>query len=129
DEIDSEDQVLIADLPDEYGLWYRLAPLCYLGGTFMGLPNRNPFEPAALGSAVLHGPHPCFFAPNFDALSAAGASRVLQVPEELGPALVSLSAPDQCAQLAHAAWDVSSQGAEVTDRVIGLIRRAVRDGA
>lgn len=125
DEVDSEDQIIIADLPGEHGLWYRLAPLTYVGGTLTGMPNRNPLEPAALGSAVLHGTRICDYKANFARLWAASASRALEWPNDLGRMLTALSAPDQSALLAHAAWDVSSRGAEVTDRVIALIERAL----
>lgn len=127
DEVDPEDQVLIADLEGEHGLWYRLAPLTYMGGTLSGSPNRNPFEPAALGSAILHGPRIRHHAPNFARLRAAGGSREVNGPGELGPALSALSTPDQSARLAHAAWDVSSSGAEVTDRILALLTRALVD--
>ncbi|MEM1374364.1 MAG: glycosyltransferase N-terminal domain-containing protein [Pseudomonadota bacterium] len=128
DEVDPEDQVLIADLKGEDGLWYRLAPLTFLGGTFSGSPNRNPFEPAALGSAILHGPRIRHHAPNFARLRAAGGSREVNGPGELGPALSTLSSPDQGARLAHAAWDVSSSGAQVTDRILALLTRALGEG-
>ncbi len=123
--IDAEDQILIADLPGEHGLWYRLAPITYLGGTLSGEPCRHPFEPAALGSAVVHGPQFRNHTASFDRLSAAQGSCQLDTPLDLGRALSDLSAPDQSAKLAHAAWDVCSSGAAVTDRVISLIRSAL----
>ncbi|MFN3280624.1 MAG: 3-deoxy-D-manno-octulosonic acid transferase, partial [Tabrizicola sp.] len=52
-----ETEILIADNPAEYGLWYRLAPITFLGGTLSGKgPVRDPMEAAVLGSAILHGP-------------------------------------------------------------------------
>jgi len=127
DEIGPEDQVVIADLEEEHGLWYRLAPLSFMGGTFSMAPNRNPFEPAALGSAILHGPRIKMHGANFGRLRAAGASRELNSASEFGGALAALSTPDQSARLAHAAWDVSSSGAEVVDRVIALLTRVGQD--
>ena len=125
DEIDPEVQVLVANLPDEYGLWYRLAPLCYFGGTFSKKPNRNPFEAAALGSAIVFGPDVRRFRSQFERLRLALGARALEAPEELGTAISELSSPDRSARLAHAAWDVSSSGAGVTDRVFALIRDAL----
>ncbi|MEM1236004.1 MAG: glycosyltransferase N-terminal domain-containing protein [Pseudomonadota bacterium] len=125
DDIDSEIQVLVADLPDEHGLWYRLAPLCYIGGTFSGEANRNPFEAAALGSAIVYGPRISRFRAHFERLRNASGARSLNLPTSLGSAISDLSAPDKSAAIAHAAWDVSSSGASVTDRVIGLIRDAL----
>ena len=45
DEVDPEEQVVIADIEGEHGLWYRLAPLTYMGGTLTGAQNRDPFVP------------------------------------------------------------------------------------
>ncbi|MEI6100176.1 MAG: glycosyltransferase N-terminal domain-containing protein, partial [Alphaproteobacteria bacterium] len=54
---DAETQVFIPDA-SEYGLWYRLAPVTFLGGSLAGDGcARNPMEPAALGSAILYGPN------------------------------------------------------------------------
>jgi 3-deoxy-D-manno-octulosonic-acid transferase len=49
--------VYIADTMGELGLFYRLAPFCFLGGSLVPMGGHNPQEPAALGCAVLAGPH------------------------------------------------------------------------
>ena len=49
--------VYIADTMGELGLFYRLAPICFLGGSLVPMGGHNPQEPAALGCAVLAGPH------------------------------------------------------------------------
>ncbi|MEL6689033.1 MAG: glycosyltransferase N-terminal domain-containing protein [Pseudomonadota bacterium] len=126
DEVDPEDQVVIANIEGEHGLWYRLAPLTYMGGTLTSGQNRDPFEPAALGSAIVHGNRTVNARDNFSRLQAAAASRVIGNPADLGPALAALSTPDQSARLAHDAWDVSSRGAQVTDRVVALVTRALK---
>ena len=120
-----DDQVLIADLPEERGLWYRVAPITYMGGTFANTAPHNPFEPAALGSAIVHGPNIIRHRRNFDRLSDANGTVAIHAPGHLGAALSDLNFPDRAARLAHAAWDVSSSGAEVTDRVVGLLQDAL----
>ncbi|MEM1301362.1 MAG: 3-deoxy-D-manno-octulosonic acid transferase, partial [Pseudomonadota bacterium] len=122
---EEDDQVLIADLPDERGLWYRVAPITYMGGTFANMPSHNPFEAASLGSAIIHGPNIARFRGNFDRLSEAQGTVALTAPGHLAAALNDLNFPDRAARLAHAAWDVSSSGAEVTDRVIALLKAAL----
>jgi len=42
-----------------------------IGGTFDTIEGHNPWEPAALDTAILHGPHVANFALDFEALSAA----------------------------------------------------------
>ncbi len=125
-EPEPEIEVLIADSPAELGLWYRLAPITFLGGSLLGDGClRNPLEGAALGSALICGPKSGAFDLAFDRLAAGRALRSVGSAGELADALSELLAPDRAARLANAAWGVASDGAEVTDRVITLIRRLI----
>jgi len=116
-----EQQVYIADTIDEMGLWYRLSPISFLGKTLAGNGGVNPYEPAALGSAIVHGPNTDEFAQPFARLEVAGASRRVHSAPELGIAVEELLSPDKAAKMAHSAWEISTCGAEVTDRVVDLI--------
>ncbi|HEY0303249.1 MAG TPA: glycosyltransferase N-terminal domain-containing protein, partial [Rhizomicrobium sp.] len=49
--------VYIADTLNELGLFYRLAPFTFLGGTLVQRGGHNPLEPARLHCGVLAGPH------------------------------------------------------------------------
>ncbi len=121
---DREVEVYIADTPGEYGLWYRLAPITFLGGSLSGKGLiRNPLEPAALGSAILYGPRTGDFGPACGRLGAARAARVIGSAGDLAEALADLLSPDRAARLAQAAWTVTSEGAEATEHAITLIRR------
>jgi 3-deoxy-D-manno-octulosonic-acid transferase len=128
EEPDPEVEVFVVDNPAEYGLWYRLAPITFLGGTLQGSgPTRNPMEPAALGSAILHGPRTGPHSQVFGRLGAARATRAVVSSTDLGDALGDLLAPDRTARLAQAAWAVGSDGAEVTEKLLLRIR-ALTDG-
>ena len=70
--------VWVVDTFGEMGLWYRLCPTCLIGGTFGPTEGHNPWEPAALGSAILHGPRTANFAADFAALHEAGAAQAVQ---------------------------------------------------
>lgn len=63
--------IYIADTLGEMGVFYRLSPFCFLGGTLVPLGGHNPLEPAALHCAVLAGPHTANAAGAFDAVIAA----------------------------------------------------------
>ncbi len=118
EEPDEEDQIYVADTEAELGLWYRLAPITYLGGSLSGaIAPRHPFEPAALGSAILHGPQAGAHVGALARLDAAGAARLVRSPQELCDAIGDLRAPDRAAQMAHDAWVIASDGAEVAERV------------
>ncbi|MCR8724335.1 3-deoxy-D-manno-octulosonic acid transferase [Frigidibacter sp. ROC022] len=119
----------VADLGGEWGLWLRLAPLAFVGGTWTaGAESRSPLELAALGSAILHGPETAGHATDHARLTAAGAARQVVGPVELATEIETLLAPDQAATLAHAAWEVSSAGDEAAGRLLEHLTRAL-DGA
>ena len=119
--------VMLTDGPTEMGLWYRLAPVTYLGGTLGGddAAARHPFEPAALGSAIVHGPHTDRFATEWQQLGGAGAARQVATPEDLAASIAELSQPDLIATLASNAWTVSTGGADVTMRICAPVLDAI----
>lgn len=126
-EPDSETEVYICDAT-EYGLWYRLAQVTFMGGSLEGEGcARDPMEPAALGSAILYGPRPGVFGQACGRLGAARAARMVASGSDLAEALGDLLSPDRAARQATAAWTIASEGAEVTERVMTLIR-AIMDG-
>lgn len=119
---DDMTQLLISNDPVERGLFFRVAPVSFLGGTLFDAESRtDPLEAAALGSAILYGPRVRQFMPSYSRLAQAGAARIVNDADALGTAVSRLIAPDQAAAMAHAGWDVISQGAGPTDQVIDLV--------
>jgi 3-deoxy-D-manno-octulosonic-acid transferase len=124
----AETEIFVADTGEsELGLWYRLAPVSFMGGTLMpGMTGaRPPQEPAALGSAILHGPHLGAHAAAYARFAEAGATRAVAGAEPLAQALSDLLSPDRAATMAHAAWSVSTRGAEVSDRLVAFVADAL----
>ncbi|QCO55638.1 3-deoxy-D-manno-octulosonic acid transferase [Pseudorhodobacter turbinis] len=122
DELEADVQVYITEPGVEYGLWYRLAPVTYLGGGMGdGGINRDPMEAAALGSAILHGPRAGRFGTTLGRLASAQATSLVRNAAELRRGLIELLSPDRSARLAQAAWAVESDGAEATDTAIKVI--------
>ncbi len=120
----SADQVYLADTDDEMGLWYRLAPMTFMGQT-LAVSTRagpNPIDAATLGSVVLHGPKLAPHQVAFQRLIRAGASRPVSHMGELAHAVETLLAPDRAAIMANAAWQITSAGAEVMDKAIEILR-------
>jgi 3-deoxy-D-manno-octulosonic-acid transferase len=112
--ITPQTQIYMADTLGELGIWYRLSPVAFIGGSLVDTGGHNPYEPAALGSAILHGPHVQNFLDIYDRLTTAKAARQVDDAASLTQAVQDLQSPDLAAQMAHAAWEVSSQGAGVT---------------
>jgi 3-deoxy-D-manno-octulosonic-acid transferase len=121
-----QDSVYVADTEGEQGLWYRLAPVCFLGGTLAGGgPTRSPAEPALLGSAILHGPRGGAHAALLARLDAAGGAETVEDAEGLAAAVEALIAADRAAARALAAWGVITAGADVTARAARLLVAAL----
>lgn len=126
--VDDITEVYVADTSGEMGLWYRLAPITFMGASLAGgTGGRDPFEPAALGSAILYGPNVGLYLKSYSRLAGAGAARIVKDASSLAQGIQRLLAPDQAAVQAHAAWDVASQGAEVTDRILELVTELLED--
>lgn len=128
DEPEPEVEIFVADMPEELGLWYRLSPIALMGGSLAGESARavqNPFEAAALGSAVLFGPHVGPWAGSYERLRGAGAARSVSDRESLARAVEFLLAPDMVAAMATAAWELTTAGAEATDRIVMLVMDAL----
>lgn len=123
---DEGTQVLLSEDAADRGVFFRIAPVSFLGSSLVpGGGGCDPFEAAALGSAVLYGPKVRTFMPFYSRLAAAGAARIVNDAAALGTAVSRLIAPDHAAAMAHAGWDVVSQGAALTDKVIDLVQEAL----
>ncbi|MHC0052280.1 3-deoxy-D-manno-octulosonic acid transferase [Actibacterium sp. D379-3] len=119
EEPEEETQIFVADTEGEMGLWYRLAPISFLGGSLdpQAGGGIDPAPAAGLGSAILHGPRTDGHDKLYARLDAAMAARTVRDAPGLARMLATLIAPEKAAELAHNAWEVSSAGAETTDRI------------
>ncbi|MDP2062249.1 MAG: glycosyltransferase N-terminal domain-containing protein [Phaeovulum sp.] len=125
EEPEDDVQVLIVEDDSELGLWYRLAPVTWMGGTLLrGGAPRSPLEPAALGSAIVHGPAVAAHADEYARLAEAAACRVASTPAALADAVAELIAPDRVAALARNAWEAISGDAGVAEKIA---RRALAE--
>src|SRR6202051_4801830 len=67
--------VYIADTMGELGLFYRLAPIVFMGGSLVEHGGQNPVEAVKLGASIVHGPHVFNFTDVYEALDGAGGAR------------------------------------------------------
>ena len=99
-----DDSVYLADTLGEMGLWYRLAPVCFVGGSLVEMGGHTPFEPVALGGAVVHGPNVDNFAPAYAALGEVGGSIAVDDSDGLADVVLRLlRTPAERADLVAAA--------------------------
>ena len=80
---DGATDIYIVDTVGELGLFYRVAPLVFMGGSLVPHGGQNPIEPGKLGAAILHGPHIGNFIDVYAALDEAGGASLAQDAKEL----------------------------------------------
>src|SRR5258708_2228823 len=75
--------VYVADTMGELGLFYRLAPIVFMGGSLVPHGGQNPIEAVKLGAAIVHGPHVFNFTDVYEALDGAGGAKQADNSEAL----------------------------------------------
>ena len=122
----SDIQVLVVDTMGELPLFYAACDVAFVGGSLIQSGGHNLLEPAALGRAVVTGPH--FF--NFNEITQqflrANAAIEVSNTEELADTISSLlDNSEQRAQMGEAGLKLiaASQGASA--RLANLIKRHI----
>ena len=75
--------IYVADTMGELGLFYRLAPIVFMGGSLVPHGGQNPIEAVKLGASIVHGPHVFNFSDVYQALDGAGGARQADTQEAL----------------------------------------------
>ena len=101
EKITADTQIYLADTLGEMGLWYDLAPIVFIAGSFISVGGHNPYEPAHFECAVLHGPQYANFELAYNAMHAAEASVEVQDADDLGNTVTSLLASEHRKTLQH----------------------------
>jgi 3-deoxy-D-manno-octulosonic-acid transferase len=111
-------QIYLADTMGELGLFYRLAPVAFVAGSFRW-QGHNPIEPALLGAAVLSGPQVANFQDIFDRMAAAGAV-TFAAEAELPAAIERLLADAEGAGLRAQAF-AEAERAGILERILAAL--------
>lgn len=82
DQVTPATDIHLVDTMGEMGLFYRLAPIAFMGKSILAAGGQNPIEPAKLGVAVLMGPRMDNFRDVAHRLLVVGAAR--EVADETG---------------------------------------------
>jgi len=111
--------IYVADTMGELGLFYRLSPVVFMGGSLIRHGGQNPIEAIKLGAAIVHGPHVFNFADVYEALDARGGARQADTQELLVKHLGQLLAdPAIRDKMQHA-------GAGVVEELGGALNRTM----
>ena len=95
--------IYIADTMGELGLFYRLSPVVFMGGSLVEHGGQNPIEAVKLGASIVHGPHVFNFSDVYEALDIAGGAKRADTQEALVKQLGKLLADPGARDLSLAA--------------------------
>ncbi len=87
---DQGTHIYVADTIGELGLFYRLSPIVFMGGSLIKHGGQNPIEPAKLDNAILHGPHVYSFSNVYSELNRQRAAATVTDAHSLGVSLLRL---------------------------------------
>ena len=104
------------------GLWYRLSDVALVGGSIADVGGHNPYEPARLNCAILHGPNVYNFASDYAMLSAAGGSKQINDAKSLTAAVTADDHGDLARAAAELAQHKQQAVADMATTLIALMR-------
>jgi 3-deoxy-D-manno-octulosonic-acid transferase len=112
-------QVYLADTLGELGLFFGLADIVIMGGSFQsGVGGHNPLEPARLGKSVITGPDTFNWQGIFEELIEAGGAFRVDSASDLTFLAGELCAHAEAVTVAdRQALEVSQREADTLDRV------------
>jgi 3-deoxy-D-manno-octulosonic-acid transferase len=115
-------EIYIADTIGELGLFYRVAPFAFIGGSLIPHGGQNPLEAARLGCAVLAGTHTENFAPAYNAIFAAqGAGRVSSAAQIAALARRLLTNTTEARTMSEAAAQAADMLGGAVEKTLGAV--------
>jgi 3-deoxy-D-manno-octulosonic-acid transferase len=120
---DRNDAVFVIDTLGELMAFYACAQVAFVGGSLQEIGGHNLLEPAAVGTAIVTGPHLHNFSDIAAQLLQAGALRVGASADAVGAEIEALLGdPAQRAGMADAGRALVSQGRGALGRTLASIR-------
>jgi 3-deoxy-D-manno-octulosonic-acid transferase len=119
---DGDDAVFVIDTLGELMQFYGCADVAFVGGSLQAVGGHNLLEPAAMGTAMVTGPHLHNFSDIARQLDEVGAVRICEDARGVGDALESLLA-DAAARdrMAQAGAALVEQGRGALARTLALV--------
>ncbi|MBU6475111.1 MAG: 3-deoxy-D-manno-octulosonic acid transferase [Alphaproteobacteria bacterium] len=117
-----QDDIYVADTLGELGLFYKLCPLCIMGGSFVAVGGHNIIEPAQFGCRVFYGPHMFNFKTVCHDFESRNAALPCADADALGAALErALDDPAAFDAMGAAAQAWTAGQAHVVDETLGAL--------
>ena len=123
DPIGADVGVYLADTFGELGIFFRLGGIVFVGGSMVRKGGHNPFEPAQLGCAILHGPDMANCASMAEALDAGDAALTVTDAAELAASVSRLiEHPQEQAAWSDRAVRIAQESQGALDAVLNRCR-------
>jgi 3-deoxy-D-manno-octulosonic-acid transferase len=114
-----ETDIYVADTMGELGLFYRLVPVVFLGGSLVPHGGQNPIEPGQLDCAIVTGPHTFNFLEIVADMRAAGVLLEIDGAADLASAVGGLLRdPERTGEMAAAVHRIAVSGGAVLDHLM-----------
>jgi len=126
--IDDATDVFVSGDQDDLAVYLQLAPVTFCGGSLSDGASIDPFYPASAGSAMIHGSSYGAYTETYTRYHEAHATRLVSNGGELANAVTETIGPDVAATMASHAWEISSEGGEVSGTVISEILEKFAEG-
>ncbi|MBN9669107.1 3-deoxy-D-manno-octulosonic acid transferase [Roseibium aggregatum] len=128
EEIGPETQIYLGDTLGEMGLFYRLAPVAFLGGSFTDVGGHNPVEAALTGSALVTGPKVANARAVYKDFWNNGAAVRVSEPADLAERVLDLlKHPEKAQTQAAAARDLVDAGRGALEKTLDLLQPYLKD--
>jgi 3-deoxy-D-manno-octulosonic-acid transferase len=123
DPVTAETGVYLGDTLGEMGLFYRLAPVTFLGGSFNDAGGHNPVEAVLLGSALVTGPKVANARAVYKDLWEQGAALKAAEPAQLAAEIARLmDHPDNRKEQVDRAMNLVIKGRGALNRTADLLK-------
>lgn len=125
--VDPDHTIWLGDSLGEMPLYYGLADVALLGGSFEPLGGQNLIEAAACGCPVVMGPHTFNFMQAAELAEAAGAAkRVADLPAAVAATRELLDHPASHAFMVDAALDLSRANRGALEKTVQAVWALLR---
>ncbi len=115
-------EIYLADTMGELGLFYRIARIVFIGGSFIPHGGQNPLEAARLECVIISGLNTYNFKEIYDELFKAGAAIQALSPQMCAETLSMLLAlPKKVEDIAKKAQKLSQEKRGTTEKILALI--------
>lgn len=122
----SDVQVLVVDTMGELPLFYGVSDIAFIGGSLVPHGSHNLLEPAALGRAIITGPHYFNFNEITEQFLKAGAATKVTDTSSLAKTVIRLlQNSQQRAEMGEAGLHLIATSQGASQRLLNLIKRHI----